>query len=64
MDLIFLFEGVNDGLCSVASARWGLVLGVLNADHLDEIGQVLGVTEFDYLDFYLNHARFLKINGF
>ena len=62
--LIFLFEGVNDGLCSVNSATWGLVLDTLDADHLDEIGQVLGVTEFDYLGFYLRHARFLKTNGF
>ncbi len=62
--VIFLFEGVNDGLCSVASSRWGTVLGTLNADHLDEIGQVIGITEFDYRSFYLDHAKFLKANGF
>ena len=62
--VILLFEGVNDGLCSVASAQWGSYLGTLNADHLDEIGQVLGISEFDYLGFYLDHAVFLRTNGF
>jgi triacylglycerol lipase len=32
----------NDGLVTVASATWGTFLGCIPADHLDEVGQLLG----------------------
>jgi triacylglycerol lipase len=52
----------NDGLVTVASARWGLFLGCIAADHADEIGQVADggpgwVSGFDHHAFY---ARLLE----
>jgi triacylglycerol lipase len=52
----------NDGLVTVASARWGLFLGCIPADHADEIGQVADdgpglVSGFDHRAFY---ARLLQ----
>ncbi len=52
----------NDGLVTVASARWGLFLGCIPADHADEIGQVADsgpalVSGFDHHAFY---ARLLE----
>ncbi len=32
----------NDGLVTVTSATWGTFLGCIPADHLDEVGQLLG----------------------
>lgn len=32
----------NDGLVRVTDARWGTFLGCVPADHLDEVGQLLG----------------------
>ena len=37
-DLIDDVEGANDGLVSVASARWGSVAQVVAADHVDLVG--------------------------
>lgn len=53
--------GPNDGLVTIKSAQWGTFLGVLPADHWDEIGQPLGVTgrAFDHLQFYRGLAQFL-----
>jgi triacylglycerol lipase len=47
----------NDGLVTVASARWGLFLGCIPADHADEIGQVADdgpglVSGWDHRAFY------------
>ena len=54
----------NDGLVTVASARWGTFLGCIPADHADEIGHVLDVgnlvSGFDHRRFYLRlleHVR-------
>jgi len=54
----------NDGLVTVASARWGTFLGCIPADHPDEIGHILDsgnlVSGFDHRRFYLdllNNAR-------
>jgi triacylglycerol lipase len=52
----------NDGLVTVASARWGLFLGCIPADHADEIGQIADggpalVSGFDHRAFY---ARLLE----
>ncbi len=37
-----LAQAPNDGLVSVASAKHGTFLGCIPADHLDEVGQILG----------------------
>jgi len=36
--LIYKREGVNDGFVSVESAKWGDFLGVVEADHAEQIG--------------------------
>jgi triacylglycerol esterase/lipase EstA (alpha/beta hydrolase family) len=53
--------GPNDGLVSVASARHGTFLGTIPADHLDEVGQLLGSTAlgFNHKTFYSELARFV-----
>ena len=58
-------EGDNDGLVSVASAEWGTFLGVLPADHIDEVGHRfdLSTQPFDAADFYLSEARRLADIG-
>ena len=44
---------VSDGLVPEASAHWGTFRGVLPADHLEEVGQPLGVTPaFNHAEFY------------
>jgi len=63
--VLFSIEGPNDGLCSVSSARWGEFLGTIDADHLDEIGQIAGVTGlFNHYRFYENIVLMLKERGF
>ena len=54
-------SGPNDGLVTVASAQHGTFLGTVPADHLDEVGQLLGTTSpaFDHRAFYLALAEFL-----
>ncbi len=52
-----LFPVPNDGLVSVASAKWGTFLGCVPADHLDEIGQLVHlfpdpISGFDHKDLY------------
>jgi hypothetical protein len=42
---------------------WGEFLGCIPADHFDQIGQLFGVSDFDFKAFYLNHARFLEERG-
>jgi hypothetical protein len=56
------FEGANDGLVPVASGMWGEFLGILPADHADEIGQIAGATQgpHDHLEFFLEEARRLR----
>ena len=57
-------EGPNDGIVSVDSARWGESLGVLAADHLGEVGHLLGLTDsFDHLAFFLGEAERLERDG-
>lgn len=57
----------NDGLVTVESARWGIFLGCIPADHADEIGQIAdqGPTSagFDHRAFYLKlleHVRAIE----
>jgi pimeloyl-ACP methyl ester carboxylesterase len=64
-DLIYLFEGANDGIVPVSSAPWGDYRGEVPADHFDEVGQLFGVTgeHFDHEAFYLARARDLAAEG-
>lgn len=59
----------NDGLVRVRDARWGQFLGCVPADHLDEIGQLLGDSpgrgnDFDYEQFFADLIAFLRAQGF
>jgi triacylglycerol lipase len=60
-------EGPNDGLVSVASARYGTYLGTLEADHFAETGwhwTPPGITRFDHLAFYRGLVRDLAARGY
>lgn len=56
------YGGQNDGLVPVASASWGELLGVLPADHFDEVGQIRDTDNpsFDHRAFYLDEAQRLR----
>jgi triacylglycerol lipase len=59
----------NDGLVTVASAKWGEFLGCVPADHLAEIGQIGGQAPsagdpFDHVLFYRQVADWLAERGF
>lgn len=58
--------GPNDGLVPESSAQWGEYLGLIPADHIDEIGQVAGVTSpaYDHIEFFRDNARMLRDNEF
>lgn len=58
----------NDGLVTVSSAKWGRFLGCVPADHLDEIGQLLGAkpglfNEWKHTDFYADLIAMLRARG-
>ncbi|MDX1419127.1 MAG: lipase [Rubricoccaceae bacterium] len=53
--------GVNDGLVTVESARWGRFLGTVDADHARQIG--LSASAFDAGAFYLSVAQHLREQG-
>ncbi len=59
-------EGDNDGLVSVESSKWGEYLGVLPADHIDEVGHRFDLSSqpFEAAEFYLSEARRLAEIGF
>ena len=60
-------EGPNDGLVSVASARWGEWWGTVEADHLSQTGwhwTPPGISRFDHRSFYLGLVRRLADRGF
>ncbi len=59
--LTYKIEGHNDGLVPISSAQWGTYLGVLAADHWDEIGQppTMPHPSFNHLSFYSALAAFL-----
>ena len=59
----------NDGMATVASAKWGEFQGCIPADHFDEVGQIGHDgpdpnTGFDHLRFYRNIAYGLAARGF
>jgi triacylglycerol lipase len=58
----------NDGLVRVADARRGRFLGCIPADHLDEMGHLLGDSpglgnSFDHREFYVELVRWLREQG-
>lgn len=58
----------NDGLVRVADARWGEFLGCVPADHLDEVGQLLGdvpglTNPWRHDDFYSALVAWLRDRG-
>ncbi len=58
-------EGASDGLVSVESAKWGTFMGTLPADHLNLVGQPLGLTgKFDHRTFYEQWCEELERRGF
>ncbi len=59
-------SGDNDGVVSVESARHGTDRGVIEGDHMDVVGQLLGhsMHRFDHRAFYLNMVHSLKTRGF
>lgn len=52
-------RGDNDGLVTVDSAKWGEYRGEMVADHIDEVGQIAGITDpkFDHREFFRTLAR-------
>ncbi|MFB6248840.1 MAG: esterase/lipase family protein [Salinibacter sp.] len=63
----YLFErdGVNDGMVSVRSARWGEYLGTINADHARQVGiESTLAAPFDANAFYASIAERLAEHGF
>lgn len=63
-----LVPAPNDGLVTVASARWGTFLGCVPADHFDEMGQLLGDepglgNDWDHRDFYADLIAWLRTQG-
>jgi triacylglycerol lipase len=70
--ILLAYEGDNDGLVSVTSAKWGTFRGVEDAswysagcDHLNIVDQLFGVTPgFDAPDFYVNIVSELKSKGY
>ncbi len=69
-----LFDGTifepepNDGLVRVSSAKWGRFLGCLPADHMDQVGHLLGdepgfFNRWHYLDFYADLIAWLYEQG-
>ncbi len=70
--ILLAYEGANDGLVSVESAKWGTFRGVEDAswysagcDHLNIIGQPFGITPgFDRDEFYIDMVSELKDWGY
>jgi triacylglycerol lipase len=61
--ILYAAAGVNDGMVPVESARWGEALGVVEADHLRQVGVGLG-SGFDSHAFFLEIVRDLAARGF
>jgi triacylglycerol lipase len=58
----------NDGLVTAESARWGQFLGCLPADHIDEVGQILGDSpglgnSWDHRELYAGVVALLRARG-
>jgi len=60
-------EGPNDGMVSVASARWGEYLGSIHADHFAQTPDATFLREgedFDSIGFFTNLVEELAHRGF
>jgi hypothetical protein len=60
-------EGPNDGMVSVASARWGEYLGTIHADHYAQTPDAVFLRpgeDFDTLSFYSRLVEDLARRGF
>ncbi|MCB9568526.1 MAG: hypothetical protein H6710_15145 [Myxococcales bacterium] len=64
-DILKVARGPNDGLVTIESAMWGEFRGEMIADHIDEVGQIGGITDadFDHLAWYLDRVRELAAEG-
>jgi triacylglycerol lipase len=59
----------NDGLVTIASARWGTFMQCVPADHLAEVGQILEsgtnpMSGFDHLAFFRSVVARIRLAGF
>jgi triacylglycerol lipase len=54
----------NDGLVTVASAKWGAFLGCVPSDHISEVCQIGGKGNFDCIPFFRDLANWLVERGF
>lgn len=62
--MLFQKEGLNDGMVSVSSARWGTFLGTLNADHAQHVGiSSRPNSDFNANEFYLTIAAMIQKEG-
>lgn len=69
---VFLEEGdgkANDGLVTVASAKWGTFLQCVPADHLAEVGQLFQsgtdpISKFDHLAFFRSVVARIRAAGY
>lgn len=70
-----LFDGTifepepNDGLVRVSSSKHGRFLGCIPADHLDQVGHLLGdepglFNRWDHRDFYEDLIEWLRVEGY
>ncbi len=58
----------NDGLVRIEDARWGTFLGCIPADHLDQVGHLLGDSPgfgngFDHKEFFAGLVAWLRSQG-
>jgi triacylglycerol esterase/lipase EstA (alpha/beta hydrolase family) len=65
-ETIYAVAGANDGLVPESSAIWGEYLGLIPADHIDQIGQIAGITglNYDHIEFFRDNARMLRDGAF
>ncbi|NNF59081.1 MAG: lipase [Rhodothermaceae bacterium] len=61
--ILHRLSGLNDGLVAVESARWGIELGIVEADHARQIGLGFTGSSFDSKAFYLSIAEHLRTQG-
>jgi triacylglycerol lipase len=54
----------SDGLVTVPSGKWGNFRGTMAADHITEVGQLFGLTHFDFRKFFEDVALDLAARGF
>lgn len=57
-------EGVNDGFVPVSSAKWGTFVGIVDADHAQQVGLSFGRRTFDAHAFYCELIERIAAEGF